>query len=111
MEMIITGRVIDADEAHQIGLVNEVVPRGRSLQRAIELAHVIAELPGAADRQGGSGSGVRPTAGRGLRIEAQCFNRSISAPDTVEGLRQFRDRDNPDRRPDQPPITPGPVRT
>ena len=43
MELIITGRPVDAAEAERIGLANEVVPEGRALERALELAHQIAE--------------------------------------------------------------------
>ena len=43
----------------------------------------------------------------GLHIEAMCFNRSIHATETTEGLRQFNQRDHPDRREDQPNQTPG----
>jgi enoyl-CoA hydratase len=50
MEMIITGRPVEAEEALRIGLVNEVVPQGKSLERAVELAHQIAELPQGAIR-------------------------------------------------------------
>jgi enoyl-CoA hydratase len=50
MEMIITGRPVAADEALRIGLVNEVVPAGRSLERSLELAHEIASLPQGAIR-------------------------------------------------------------
>jgi len=50
MEMIITGRRVDADEALRIGLANEVVPTGRSLERAQELAREIAALPQGAIR-------------------------------------------------------------
>ena len=50
MEMIITGRPVDAEEALRIGLANEVVPEGRSLDRALELAHSICELPQGAIR-------------------------------------------------------------
>jgi enoyl-CoA hydratase len=50
MEMIITGRPVDATEALRIGLANEVVPEGKSLERALELAHQIAELPQGAIR-------------------------------------------------------------
>jgi len=50
MEMIITGRAVDAEEAQRIGLANEVVPEGRSLQRALELAQEIAALPQGAIR-------------------------------------------------------------
>src|SRR5206468_9485674 len=50
MEVIITGRRIDAGEAERIGLVNEVVPEGAALERAHELAHEIAALPQGAIR-------------------------------------------------------------
>ena len=50
MELIITGRAVDAEEALRIGLANEVVPEGRSLERALELAREIAALPQGAIR-------------------------------------------------------------
>jgi enoyl-CoA hydratase/carnithine racemase len=50
MELIITGRPVDAQEALRIGLANEVVPEGRSLDRAMELAREVAELPQGAIR-------------------------------------------------------------
>ena len=45
MELIVTGRVIDSAEALRIGLVNEVVPSGTCLDRALEMAEAIAALP------------------------------------------------------------------
>lgn len=50
MELIITGRRIDATEAERIGLVNEVVAEGQALERALNLAHEIAALPQGAIR-------------------------------------------------------------
>ncbi|MCV7301184.1 enoyl-CoA hydratase/isomerase family protein [Mycobacterium barrassiae] len=98
IELIITGRVIDADEALRIGLVNEVVPRGNCVQRALELAETIAALPQPAlrtDLEAARRGQGRPLED-GLRIEAECFGRSIVEPETFEGLRRFNERDHPD---------------
>jgi enoyl-CoA hydratase len=45
LELILTGRPVEAEEAHRIGLVNEVVEPGRHLERALELAERIAAFP------------------------------------------------------------------
>lgn len=45
MEMILTGRPVAADEAHRIGLVNELVDPGTHLERALELAERLASFP------------------------------------------------------------------
>jgi enoyl-CoA hydratase len=45
LELILTGRPIEAEEALRIGLVNEVVPPGQHLERALELAEQIADFP------------------------------------------------------------------
>lgn len=98
MELIITGRVIDADEALRIGLANEVVPAGRSLDRAIELAHEIAALPQPAirtDKEAAVRGFGRPL-DEGLRIEAECFDRLLDEPEMAEGVRRFNRREHPD---------------
>ena len=109
MELIITGRVIGAEEALAIGLVNEVVPSGQALRRAQELAAFIATLPQPAIRTDKEAAvrGFGLPLAEGLRVEAQMFNRLIGTPEMTEGLRQFTDRDHPDRRRDQEPRTPG----
>ncbi|NDJ87593.1 crotonase/enoyl-CoA hydratase family protein [Mycolicibacter kumamotonensis] len=45
MDMILTGRAVDADEAHAIGLANRVVPKGQARSAAEQLAAELAELP------------------------------------------------------------------
>lgn len=45
MDMILTGRPVDADEALAIGLANRVVPRGEARRAAEELAAALAGLP------------------------------------------------------------------
>jgi enoyl-CoA hydratase len=112
MELIITGRVIDAQEAERIGLVNRVVPKGKSLEVAMKMARFICTLPQPAIRTDKEAAvrGFGLPLDEGLCIEVQCFNRSIFQPETVEGLRRFIERDHPDRRKDQPSQTPGLVK-
>jgi enoyl-CoA hydratase len=45
LELILTGRPVEAEEAQRIGLVNELVEPGRHLERALELAERIAAFP------------------------------------------------------------------
>jgi enoyl-CoA hydratase len=45
LELILTGRPVEAEEALRIGLVNEVVAPGKQLERALELAERIAAFP------------------------------------------------------------------
>ncbi|MCP4749474.1 MAG: enoyl-CoA hydratase [Proteobacteria bacterium] len=112
MELIITGRVIGAIEAERIGLANEVVPKGKSLERALEMANVICQLPQTAmhtDKEAAVRGFGQPLS-EGLRIEAECFNRSIYDSETAEGVRRFLERDHPDRKPDRESVTPGIVK-
>lgn len=73
MELIITGRRIDAQEALRIGLVNEVVPDDQVRQRAQELARSICELPQGAIRSDKESviRGVGRTLEERLRIEGE----------------------------------------
>jgi enoyl-CoA hydratase/carnithine racemase len=73
LELILTGRPVEAEEAHRIGLVNEVVPAGTHVERALELAERLAAFPQEtmlADRRAAlEGSGR--TLAEGLELERQ----------------------------------------
>jgi enoyl-CoA hydratase len=73
LEIMMTGRPVPVDEAHRIGLVNEIVPHGQHLVRALELAETLAAFPWPtllADRAAAlAGSGVALE--HGLAIEAR----------------------------------------
>ncbi|MCY1538581.1 hypothetical protein D9M68_741290 [compost metagenome] len=89
-----------------------MVPKGQSLDRALQLARHLCALPQPAlrsDKEAAIRGFGQPLA-EGLRIEAECFNRSIHQPETHEGLRRFRERDHPDRIPGQA-ATPGLIRS
>jgi enoyl-CoA hydratase len=76
LELLMTGRVIDAEEAERIALVNEVVEPGRHLERALEIARVIAGHPPDAlhnDRRAAIEGFGRPLE-EGLAIEARVHN-------------------------------------
>ena len=45
MDLILTGRKVEATEALQMGLCNRVVPTGQALQAALELAQQLADFP------------------------------------------------------------------
>ena len=73
LDLILTGRIIDVDEAHAMGLVTEVVPAGRHVDRALEIAEALARFPQdtmLADRRAAI-EGIGLTFEEGLALEAQ----------------------------------------
>ena len=72
LDMILTGRIVDADEALDMGLLTEVVPAGRHLERALEFAEALARFPQdtmLADRRAAI-EGIGLTFEEGLALEA-----------------------------------------
>jgi enoyl-CoA hydratase len=73
LEMILTGRPVEAEEAERIGLVNQLAPPGEHLDRALGLAERIASFPQEtmlSDRRAAlEGAGL--TLAEGLELERQ----------------------------------------
>lgn len=108
LDLIITGRVIDATEAFEIGLVNEVVPSGSCLERSLELAAQIAELPReslTADLEATMRGQGLPLP-EGLEVERECFDRSLGRAALGDGVTRFLSRDHPDLDRDRPTTDP-----
>ena len=73
LDLILTGRMVPVDEAHAIGLVNEVVAPGAALTRALEYAEALAAFPQEtmlADRRAAIEGFGMPLAD-GLKVEAE----------------------------------------
>ena len=99
MEMIVTGRPVDAEEALRIGLANEVVPEGRALERALELARQIAELPQGAIRSDKETliRNVGRTYEEQLRQEAEaCLSMFMRRDSHAVGARAFKEGRTPE---------------
>jgi enoyl-CoA hydratase len=96
--LIETGVRIGANRALSMGLVQEVVPRGSSLERAKELARHVAGYPQAnlrTDRTAALQAYGRDLAA-GLEVEATTNEPTLADPELVEGLRRFGSRDRPE---------------
>jgi len=89
LELILTGRPVEAEEAHRIGLVNEVVAPGAHLDRALELAERIASFPQEtmlADRRGAI-EGFGLPLEQGLALERDLGNQVLEV--AVRGAARF----------------------
>lgn len=92
LDMILTGRSVDADEALTMGLVDRLVPAGDALTTAQALAAQIAALPQAclrSDRRSVYGALGMPIADA-LRQEFDRGRSVLEAPDFRDGPSRFR---------------------
>jgi enoyl-CoA hydratase len=92
LDLILTGRTVDADEALAMGLVNEVVAPGGHVDRALELAETIAAFPQEtmlSDREAAHAAQGLPI-DQGLALEARLGRERITV--ALEGARRFRVR-------------------
>lgn len=96
-EIILTGDMISAKDALDIGLVNQIVPEGRLLKEAIGLAKKIATRPPLAVKlvlkaiREGLGKDLKT----GLEIEANLFGDISQTEDMKEGVQAFIEKRQP----------------
>lgn len=96
-DMIFTGRVLDAAEAQNLGLVSRVVERNELLNEAGRLAEAVLAGGPIAARYAKEAVhvGMELTLPQGLRLEADLNILLHSTADRVEGLQSFRERRKP----------------
>jgi enoyl-CoA hydratase len=94
--LMLTGDMIDAEEARDLRLVNRVVPEGSALKEATDLARAIA---GKAPRAvAGIKRTVEAAAGdeaTGYQIEAEIFGSLMETHDKAEGIGAFLEKRSP----------------
>ena len=100
MEMLLTGEMIDADEAYRIGLVNKVYPAATLMEKARELAAKISAKGQVSIRL------TKEAVQRGMeldiehanRYEADLFALCFDTEDQKEGMRAFLEKRPPNFR-------------
>lgn len=94
MEVLLTGEPMSAEEAHRIGLINEIVPADRLLERAEEIAVMISKNGPLAVQA--CKEAVLRTSGvamdEAFKIEGECAGRVMRTKDAIEGPRAFMEK-------------------
>jgi len=98
MELILTGDLIDGNEAKAIGLVNDAVPIDQLQTRVMALAAKLAEKSPIALRMAKEAvkTASRANLREGLDRETDLFCLAFSSEDKVEGVRAFFEKRKPD---------------
>jgi enoyl-CoA hydratase len=91
MEMCLTGRMMDAEEAERSGLVSRIVPTERLLAEAIQTAEVIAAMsrPIAMMTKESVNRAYETSLSEGIRFERRMFHSMFATADQKEGMDAF----------------------
>jgi enoyl-CoA hydratase len=97
LKMILTGAIIDAAEAVRIGLADEMVPAEHLMERARELANLIASMPPLAVQAAmeAVGRGADLPLDEALALEATLFGQLWKTEDRREGIQAFLEKRHP----------------
>lgn len=96
-QMLLTGELISAQEAHRWGLVNRVCPQGELMKAALEVADAVAANSPAAVQQAKRSAkiGLGQPIEQAIEIELECYQRMVNHPDRYEGVVAFNEGRTP----------------
>ncbi len=96
-ELILMGKIIDAEEAYRIGMVNKVVPADRLMDECREWAGTLCEKSPIAMKYAlrAMNEGLEVDLATGLKIEGLCLGACFSSKDSKEGLTAFLEKRKP----------------
>ncbi|WP_428409612.1 enoyl-CoA hydratase [Hyphococcus sp.] len=97
MEMCLTGRMMDAEEAERCGLVSRIVPKGELREEAIRVAKQIAGFsrPIAMLTKESVNRAYETTLSEGVRFERRVFHSVFAFEDQKEGMAAFAEKRKP----------------
>ena len=98
MDLILTGRQMDAEEAERSGLVSRILPAEGFLDEAKATATKIASmsLPAAYVAKEAVNVALETTLAEGVRFERRTFHATFAFDDRVEGMAAFSEKRKPD---------------
>jgi enoyl-CoA hydratase len=97
MDLILTGRMMDAAEAERAGLVARVVPAGSLLEEAMKVAETIAamSLPSVLAAKEAVNRSFETSLAEGVRFERRIFHALFATQDQKEGMAAFVEKRPP----------------
>ncbi len=97
MEMCLTGRMMDAEEAERAGLVSRIVPADDLMDDVIKTAQKIADqsLPATMMVKEAVNRSYETTLAEGVRFERRLFHSMFAMDDKKEGMSAFVEKRKP----------------
>ncbi len=98
MEMVLTGRMMDATEAERANLVSRVVPLASLMDEAIKLAETLASMsrPSVLLAKEAINAAFETSLAEGMRFERRVFHSLFATEDQKEGMKAFIEKRKPD---------------
>ena len=97
MDLVLTGRNMDAAEAERAGLVSRVVPAASLMDEALKAAETIANmsLPSVLAGKESVNAAFETSLAEGIRFERRIFHSLFATDDQKEGMKAFVEKRKP----------------